>query len=493
MLTTQKNRFSHLLENLLYIAEIKNSSLAKALQYDVSYISKWINGRKLPAERNRKKILSCISHAIVSQCSAAGLRDLYDNYRVSTPTALEKVIYDNLEAEYNYVIDTKQTYGTTVPPETTFQPELTPSQYIMKMHHPVLRRVSNLHIMAQIDLLSLMHEHRLQIVQNNLRYDEYRDYPDVHFSLMIDLAESKINYDYDPIFLIKMIADMVRIDFHLYAGAQASGRMIFTVKDDFMISGMLADTNRCICITISSDTDNCNPVYTSIQDCCTQEMLLFEKTTMSDMIVYKDYERSILALNQHWILGHVTEHFLPDDLFEELLEQTKQYADIRKNMKTIRYLHKLTKRMLEQTPVDILIYSNALFNFAIDNTLDFFDHAIHLTIDQKKRFMQHLLKLNMEKENLSFKLVYETSGTDFDNDFTQCLFLSDSIAYARLDTKNGNNNLVIFHQSDMKQLLHNFFEHFWNDSSLTDDRENVQNYIKEILHRVNIIRDLKNN
>ena len=113
--------------------------------------------------------------------------------------------------------------------------------------------------------------------------------------------------------------------------------------------------------------------------------------------------------------------------------------------------------------------------------LDFFDHAIHLTIDQKKRFMQHLLKLNMEKENLSFKLVYETSGTNFDNDFTQCLFLSDSIAYARLDTKNGNNNLVIFHQSDMKQLLHNFFEHFWNDSSLTDDRENVQNYIKEIL------------
>ena len=54
MLTTKKNRFGHLLENLLYIAEIKNSSLAKALQYDVSYISKWINGRKLPAERNRK-------------------------------------------------------------------------------------------------------------------------------------------------------------------------------------------------------------------------------------------------------------------------------------------------------------------------------------------------------------------------------------------------------------------------------------------------------
>lgn len=35
-----KNRFSILLEHLLEVAEVKNYTLAKRLQYDVSYISK---------------------------------------------------------------------------------------------------------------------------------------------------------------------------------------------------------------------------------------------------------------------------------------------------------------------------------------------------------------------------------------------------------------------------------------------------------------------
>lgn len=37
-----KNRFSILLEHLLEVAEVKNYTLAKRLQYDVSYISKWV-------------------------------------------------------------------------------------------------------------------------------------------------------------------------------------------------------------------------------------------------------------------------------------------------------------------------------------------------------------------------------------------------------------------------------------------------------------------
>ena len=40
-----KNRFSILLEHLLEVAEVKNYTLAKRLQYDVSYISKWVSGR----------------------------------------------------------------------------------------------------------------------------------------------------------------------------------------------------------------------------------------------------------------------------------------------------------------------------------------------------------------------------------------------------------------------------------------------------------------
>ena len=51
----EKNRFSKLLNNLMTEAELKNNTLAQELQYDVSYISKWVSGRALPTEKSVKK------------------------------------------------------------------------------------------------------------------------------------------------------------------------------------------------------------------------------------------------------------------------------------------------------------------------------------------------------------------------------------------------------------------------------------------------------
>ena len=53
----EKNRFSLLLERLMATANVKNATLAQALQYDVSYISKWLNGRSTPAKKGVEQVL----------------------------------------------------------------------------------------------------------------------------------------------------------------------------------------------------------------------------------------------------------------------------------------------------------------------------------------------------------------------------------------------------------------------------------------------------
>ena len=57
MSTNEKNRFSTLLEELISISGVKNSGLAKALQYDASFFCFWISGRLLPTEKTMKKNL----------------------------------------------------------------------------------------------------------------------------------------------------------------------------------------------------------------------------------------------------------------------------------------------------------------------------------------------------------------------------------------------------------------------------------------------------
>ena len=68
-----------------------------------------------------------------------------------------------------------------------------------------------LNIMAEMDLLALVHEYRLQIVQGDMRKEAYRYYPDVHFSLLIDLAPEKIDYSIVDLTETDVILNLVRM------------------------------------------------------------------------------------------------------------------------------------------------------------------------------------------------------------------------------------------------------------------------------------------
>lgn len=84
METTEKNRFSILLEQLINTGEVKNASLAAALRYDASYISKWITGRMIPAEKTKRKVLRGISQEIVRQVHRADWRICVRTIRYQT-------------------------------------------------------------------------------------------------------------------------------------------------------------------------------------------------------------------------------------------------------------------------------------------------------------------------------------------------------------------------------------------------------------------------
>lgn len=58
-----------LLQELMAEAGIKNLTLSEVLQYDVSYISKWVTGRLLPSEKSIDQITRAISACVVKGLS----------------------------------------------------------------------------------------------------------------------------------------------------------------------------------------------------------------------------------------------------------------------------------------------------------------------------------------------------------------------------------------------------------------------------------------
>lgn len=488
-----KNRFAALLERLMEIAEVKNYTLAQELKYDVSYISKWVSGRMIPAEKSSPKVLSCMAHCIAVTASDEGAATLMSEYNAVDRNELEQAFVWNLQVEYDYVRSLQKATGASIAPSTSYFPELSLPQFINKMRHPVLFRVKSLDVMAAIDIMNMEHEYRLQVADiENGHLQVQRVFPDVHFSMIINLEFGVWNPVYDTVFLINMLTNFAHINFHLYGGIEASGRVLFTVKDDFSISGMLVAHKQCLAVTVSENGEDSNVLYRAVEGMCSREKLLLRETTMEDMLAKFDYVHAVLSTNLRWVLGHLTEHFVPDDLFEELLPVVLGPDMDPARAQELRSTHALTQGILEESPVKLLLYESAFSDLIVSGQLDFFNHKIELTNEQRTRYIENLRTLCETQPNIEIKLIHGRMIADFQYIANPCVFLADVISYLRLDNNSAQNKLLIINRAELQSLFDLYYRDAWSEKygTVISDRATIVEYIRHTEQSIHLLSRL---
>lgn len=480
---TEKNRFSKLLKNLLTIAEVKNYALAQELQYDVSYISKWTSGQAIPSEKYEKNILKKISNYIVDECDVDARNKLISRYQVDSRDELKEAIFDNLEAEFLYVKNLQNEAKINVAPKTFFYPEMTLPQYIVKMHHPILRRVDALDIVGAFDLFAMEREYHLQIAESeNEHVPKGKYYQNVHYSMLIHIEENKWDYFYDTIFLMDLLEKNSCVDFQLYSGKWAIGRAMFVVKGEYAISGVLLGKERCLSVVLSEDANNCNILYRNLIGLCNRERLLFRKTTMKNMLEKHEYAYALLPLKQKWMIGHFTEHFLSEDLFEEILSQMNEKLLNGINFEEIRSAYDIVKKNIKESEIELLIYKTTLYNLVIDKEIEFFNCKITLTNNQLHKYLKNFLNILLEYSNIKVKLIIGKLITDIGYSEKSCMFLSDAVSYLRLD--KGDKNLYIVNRSVLGKILEKSFDEFWSKCEkeiVLEDKNLIAENIRHII------------
>lgn len=454
-----KNRFSILLEHLLEVAEVKNYTLAKRLQYDVSYISKWVSGRMLPAKKTEKRVMEGISACVVDEATDDGRNLLLREYSVSIPSDLKAAIYDNLIAEYDYLQE-------------------------------------ELDIVAVMDLMEMAREYRLKVanLQNGQLVDQ-RSYDNVYFKLMIDISREKWDPIYDAALIINVLTNFSHIHFKLFGSTAAAGRAVFVVKGDFAITGLLVSHSRCAAVTATEDPQNCESLYDNFSKLCVRDDQLFRDTSMRQLISQYDYMHTLLASNLRWMFGHLNELLLPDDLFEEIL--TAHEAELKDFLGAtpaeLRSVHNLAKGVVEETNIRILIYEAAFSSMAVSGELDFFSYKVSLTPDQRSRCISYVLQLCKQREKLEFRLISGRIVNDFQYVADPNVFLSGAASYLRLDNNCPINRIAMVNNSVMEDRLSEYFDQVWNldDQNVTKERNAIAEHIHHVLQGIHLITRAK--
>lgn len=86
---------------------------------------------------------------------------------------------------------------------------------------------------------------------------------------------------------------------------------------------------------------------------------------MREMLIKYDYVQSMLSKNMRFLIGRLTEHFLPDDLFEEILNQVTSSGQADIDMDFVWNVHRLTQTVLHESQIKIMIYESAFTEFSV--------------------------------------------------------------------------------------------------------------------------------
>lgn len=461
----EKNKFSRLLDHLMSTVGLKNAALAQALQYDVSYISKWISGRVLPTEKSADKIMREISRCIVRSLNADTRQTLYIAYNVDTDENLEAALTNDLQLAYAQSrVTPHNTVSNNAPVE--HYPEMSFLQFVSIINEPAANESTEMDIAMLFDVLSMNHEYRMGIAEIDAgqKADSMRDYPNIHFSVLINLGLGQRNFIYDTVFLINMLYSLSQVNLKVYEDDRAYGKYIFAVKNRSMLSGMSLDSRTCLSVTRSGNPDHATRMYHQIRSLCTRERLLFRKASMSELLNSHRYIQFLLGGNLRWLMGHMTEYFLPDDLFSRLLDRSYEQDSWNTEKETVQQMHDLTRRVLEETPLRFLVYASALQAFAVTGELDFFDHKLTLTPEERLEYLQELSRLLKDHHLIKIKIISDELVPDYKYPLTSCLLMSDDMQWLRLGRHNYHNNIVLLNNSAVREMFFRFFEAVWSES-----------------------------
>ena len=251
-------------------------------------------------------------------------------------------------------------------------------------------------------------------------------------------------------------------------GTPADGRAIFVVKEEYSISGMLLGRDHCISVVTSENPEICNTLYHNLTALCNREMLLFRKTTMRDMLANNEYIHGMLSLRQSWIIGHLTEHFLPEDVFEEIVEM----------------VYRMTSRIIEESDIRILIYKTTFYNLIVERKIDFYNCKIQLNARQQKRCLEYFMDLVCNHPNVQVYMIEGRIITDLEYNDRHCLFLSEMVSYLRLD--EAQNNLLLINRVDMREKFSKTFEVIWKseEKGIVKNKEVIAANIQHVMQGI---------
>lgn len=452
--------FGQLLKLLLNMSHQKSYLLASYLNYDVSYISKWVTGAMLPASKHAVSMCSGVANFIVENTEEVTVDSFYKLFEVDTPEDLRRAINQALIHAYQLSGEQKGKSKTIlVSNENNSRTVVNPN--LQKLYIKVNPKITDegeepVGLAMMIDLCALGKEDKMSIACADKGDRFFENINEIHY--LLSLTDDTFDEKFDTLLLTYMLNSYADLNFIVSYYNHVPCSLMFAVQNYCMHMSVVAQNHRAILSDTSMDRGVANETYDtiiSIEKSFSKRLV--RESTMGEIIKDKEYLSFVISTNISLYLTKLDEFLLPDDVFEEILAELNIKSS---DCEDLRNLHNTFKSSIEFSNIKIGLLERALQDYVIDGKLDFFGYPVVATVDQRERHLNYIKALmNSNSSNTDIRFIDPQGLADFDKNFAPCIYLSDCLGYIRLRGSNSSDKISIIETQKLMEVYNKFIKY----------------------------------
>lgn len=497
--------FGKNIEKLLQFSGQKNYSLAKELGYDVSYISKWISGTMLPASKNIKNICEKTAKFVVDNATEIHKCEILAYYKLdinkySSDESIIQYIQDMLNESYLFSSQKKANKNyIKVGKENTEQcnsllyikPRLLKKHLDEDIMDLTKKEIKN-DVILLADLFSLGKDDKLHIAGIRSGSTIKTEMKNVRIRFLISFDENADDIIFNTILLMNMIKIYSNINFTFYSCKHAQYSLTSVIKENSFTYTVYTDTKQCLFTNVSQDPKVVQDIYESLEEMIeTRSRITFLEKNPREIILEKNYIEYMIGRDLRWLIGNMSELFMPSDLFLEIgkivFGESKEIVDELKNIDAI------LQNAIYKSDIQILMYENAIRQYISNGILSFFNTTITLSLEQRQRHIEYMEKILKENEDIDIKLINGNLVDDFKNKENPTAYLSRNINIIKGnfdEYSEYENKYLIIRDNRLDNIFKRFFKEVWESEryNISKFKEEAIIRISDLLNYINILK-----
>lgn len=456
--------YGYILKQFVDFTKVKFSALAQAIGYDVTYISKWYNGARLPASKKvdiiNQNMAGYLADVLIQNGQSTEFVSVFGFYGVHSREELSFQIYDCLSKAYRFSIKKHPAPSAVKIDESRVVLGRAECklflQDILKKELETMTDIPHFLITGEFcDLADMKFWNYLESV--GLKASQ------CHIDVNMSLHKLQINPDAYCDSLYHCLNSLINYNFTIYEKKSDANSNMIVLKGKFVVHYIMDTEGFIDMCTFLTHTQQVQTVY---EKCAAmfseQPQLLIPKETLG---MQEFGFRDIFFTSNRFFhfLTNGIEYLLPDEVYDSIYEGAAQGLYFPATTYWVERMKLMLKNVMDNSAITFLIPTNTLVRYLETGYIMVTEIHYKLTPAERRSHIDQVLKAMKANPKIRIGVFYSTSGNSSYYNFSNVSFNSNySTGFFKknLDYLNpGTPHTALINHPILLDCFQEFFNH----------------------------------